>query len=217
MDVTGISVEKAEEIENASVVSGYVAPSTGHLVLATRGGTEIDAGQVVPDPPVPQDLSGLVKDVSWEPNCLIITRHDDSNENVGEPPRVRAGWAVAPTLTTVDPGTAYGDTFNGFTQVGGFGLGPNGVEIPYSGIYLISTHEFFLATTAGDFALRLSCHVNGTIRYGVNTGVSGSGAPVSFATAVPLNSGDAIKFSALAYGGSVEMMTSGVSIVRISA
>lgn len=48
MEVTGITVEKAQEIEDASVVSGYIAPGTGHLILVTAGGTEVDAGLVVP-------------------------------------------------------------------------------------------------------------------------------------------------------------------------
>ena len=45
MDVTGISVEKAQEIENGSIVSGHVNES-GHLVLVNGAGTEINAGLV---------------------------------------------------------------------------------------------------------------------------------------------------------------------------
>lgn len=49
MEVDGISVAAAEDIQAASVVEGFIASGTGHLILKTRGGTEIDAGQVVPD------------------------------------------------------------------------------------------------------------------------------------------------------------------------
>lgn len=49
MEVDGISVATAEAIQAASVVEGYIAAGTGHLILKTRGGTEIDAGLVVPD------------------------------------------------------------------------------------------------------------------------------------------------------------------------
>lgn len=56
MEVTGITVAKAQEIEDASVVSGYIAPGTGHLILVTAGGTEVDAGQVVPDTPTVDDI-----------------------------------------------------------------------------------------------------------------------------------------------------------------
>lgn len=44
--VDGITAARAQEIEDASVVSGLVNPLTGHLILTTFGGTDIDAGQV---------------------------------------------------------------------------------------------------------------------------------------------------------------------------
>lgn len=47
MDVTGISVEKAEEIEDASIVSGAINEA-GHLILQNHGGDLINAGRVVP-------------------------------------------------------------------------------------------------------------------------------------------------------------------------
>lgn len=50
MEVDGISVAAAEAIQAASIVSGYIAPGTGHLILVTYGGTEIDAGLVIQDP-----------------------------------------------------------------------------------------------------------------------------------------------------------------------
>lgn len=42
--VNGITAEKAQQIEDASVVSGEVNPGNGHLILTTAGGTDIDAG-----------------------------------------------------------------------------------------------------------------------------------------------------------------------------
>ena len=44
--VNGITAEKAQEIEDASVVSGHINNANGHLILVTHGGTEIDAGLV---------------------------------------------------------------------------------------------------------------------------------------------------------------------------
>lgn len=52
MEVDGISVEAAEAIQAASIVSGAIAPGTGHLILTTAGGTESDAGLVVADTPI---------------------------------------------------------------------------------------------------------------------------------------------------------------------
>jgi hypothetical protein len=46
MDVDGISIAKAQAIEDASIVSGAISPITGHLILTTAGGAEIDAGLV---------------------------------------------------------------------------------------------------------------------------------------------------------------------------
>lgn len=45
--VTGITAERAEEIWNASVVSGAINQSTGRLELTTRGGTILDGGSIV--------------------------------------------------------------------------------------------------------------------------------------------------------------------------
>lgn len=44
--VDGITAAKAQEIEEASVVSGEINISNGHLILTTVGGTDIDAGLV---------------------------------------------------------------------------------------------------------------------------------------------------------------------------
>jgi hypothetical protein len=47
--VDGITAAKAQEIQDASVVSGYVNPGNGHLMLVQFDGTEIDAGPIVDD------------------------------------------------------------------------------------------------------------------------------------------------------------------------
>lgn len=47
--VSGITVARAQEIEDATVVSGHV--SGGNLYLTTHGGEEVNAGQVVPTLP----------------------------------------------------------------------------------------------------------------------------------------------------------------------
>jgi len=47
--VTGITVVRAQEIEDASVVSGAINTGNGHLILHTAGGTDIDAGVARPD------------------------------------------------------------------------------------------------------------------------------------------------------------------------
>lgn len=54
--VNGITAEKAQEIEDASVVSGTIDVN-GHLILSTSGGTTIDAGLVI-------DSSGVVAHAS---------------------------------------------------------------------------------------------------------------------------------------------------------
>lgn len=51
MDVDGISIAKALEIENASIIEGEVN-AAGNLVLKNKGGTEFNAGSVVRPPQV---------------------------------------------------------------------------------------------------------------------------------------------------------------------
>jgi hypothetical protein len=45
--VTGLTAERMLAIEDASVVAGEVDNGTGHLILTTHGGTDIDAGYVM--------------------------------------------------------------------------------------------------------------------------------------------------------------------------
>jgi hypothetical protein len=45
--VTGLTAERMLAIEAASIVAGEVDNGTGHLVLTTQGGTDIDAGYVM--------------------------------------------------------------------------------------------------------------------------------------------------------------------------
>lgn len=44
--VVGITAARADEIEDASIVSGAIDSGSGHLLLTTHGGTIIDAGLV---------------------------------------------------------------------------------------------------------------------------------------------------------------------------
>lgn len=72
MEVDGISVAAAEDIQAASVVEGYIASGTGHLILKTRGGTEIDAGLVVPDPMASWPVGSIFMNTSGtNPNTLL--------------------------------------------------------------------------------------------------------------------------------------------------
>lgn len=47
--VTGITAERAQEIEDGSVVAGNIDTTTGHLLLTQGDGTVIDAGVARPD------------------------------------------------------------------------------------------------------------------------------------------------------------------------
>lgn len=59
--VTVVTAEKSHEIENASVVDGEINGS-GHLILTTHGGTEIDAGEVgLPVPDSSTTVKGIVE------------------------------------------------------------------------------------------------------------------------------------------------------------
>jgi hypothetical protein len=64
--VTGITAERAQEIEDASVVSGEISPS-GHLLLTKHGGAEVDAGVVVP-PPI----------ASWPVGSIFLSVNPDN-------------------------------------------------------------------------------------------------------------------------------------------
>ena len=45
--VTGKTADAMDDIADASVVTGAVNPTTGHLILTTHGGDDIDAGDVI--------------------------------------------------------------------------------------------------------------------------------------------------------------------------
>ena len=62
VDVTGISVTKAQEIEDASIVAGEVNPA-GNLVLTNAGGTEFNAGSVIRSPDV--QIFDVVGNDTW--------------------------------------------------------------------------------------------------------------------------------------------------------
>lgn len=103
MDVDGISVAKALEIENASIVEGEVNGS-GFLVLTNKGGTEFNAGLVVP-PAIS----------SWPVGCIFITVSTDS------PALLLGGgtwerFAKGRTLVSLDESQT---EFDGLEEVGG--------------------------------------------------------------------------------------------------
>lgn len=58
--VDGITAAEAQRIEDASVVSGVINILTGHLILTTAGGIDIDAGQVTD----PAALAAHIADTS---------------------------------------------------------------------------------------------------------------------------------------------------------
>ena len=221
MDVTGITAAKATAIENASVVSGYIAPLTGHLMLVTKGGTEIDAGQVVPDPPAPPDLSGLVKDAEFNSSGdLILTRHDNSQEVVEEPVRIRASWELMAFGTEIPTSMTFDDTVLNLNETGGFEKVSNTVRVPLSGMYLIATTVFVVSGTGTGcrlFVKRDGSHIGGGMAVDVVMR-DASGAGVNFCTAIPLSAGDRISFSVDNNGGApLTLSPNRVSLTRIGA
>jgi hypothetical protein len=63
--VTGLTAAKMLEIANASIVSGLVN-GAGSLILSTRGGTQVDAGQVI-DPTIPGTVQQYFRgDRTWQ-------------------------------------------------------------------------------------------------------------------------------------------------------
>lgn len=110
MEVTGITVEKAQEIADASIVSGYIAPGTGHLILVTAGGTEIDAGLVVQDPIDMSDITitgtlaefnAALSDANF---ATLLGAESLENKTLDEPivtnPAITAGSFDSPTIDT---------------------------------------------------------------------------------------------------------------------
>lgn len=107
MEVDGISVEAAEAIQAASVISGSISPITGHLILVTAGGAEIDAGLVVQNP---IDLSVITVTgtkaefdealsdgdfATLEGNEVII------NKDFSDPSNVFPGQFIAPDVQVI--------------------------------------------------------------------------------------------------------------------
>jgi len=73
--VTSITAVKAQEIEDASVVSGAIDPGNGHLILTTSGGTDIDAGVARPDAAIAAavltETNNRISDVNSEESARI--------------------------------------------------------------------------------------------------------------------------------------------------
>jgi hypothetical protein len=111
--VTGITAERAEEIWNASVVSGVINQSTGRLELMTRGGTILDGGSIVNpsmqkaypvgsiymnvNPANPATLIGFGTWVRWAVGRMPIgvdpaNPRYDASEEAGGAERVTLAW-----------------------------------------------------------------------------------------------------------------------------
>lgn len=96
MEVDGISVAAAEAIKDGSVTSGYIAAGTGHLILVQFGGTEIDAGLVVPNSVVDGEVDG--------DGHLILEKEDGSTIDIGQVLHTTAGGSLSGTYP--NPGLA---------------------------------------------------------------------------------------------------------------
>jgi microcystin-dependent protein len=69
--VTSYSASRIQQIENQSIVSGFINSGTKKLILVTKGGTQIDAGQVVPD--VPSAPAPPAAYLSWAVGAIYIS------------------------------------------------------------------------------------------------------------------------------------------------
>lgn len=124
--VTGITVAKALQIENASIISGAVSESTGHLILTTKGGSTIDAG--------------LVSDVDATINNIVNGRIDPNKhlilvKNSGEEIDLGPVYPVPTKVVYAENGTFVKADYPGLTRVkvelfggggGGGGAHPDG-------------------------------------------------------------------------------------------
>lgn len=75
MDVTCITSSRGDQIENASVITGTVNGS-GHLILTTKGGTQIDAGlvRIEPEPAPESKVTVFTTNGTWtkDPDARIV-------------------------------------------------------------------------------------------------------------------------------------------------
>lgn len=106
--VTGITVAKALQIENASIISGAVSESTGHLILTTKGGSTIDAG--------------LVSDVDATINNIVNGRIDPNKhlilvKNSGEEIDLGPVYPVPTKVVYTENGTFVKADYPGLTRV----------------------------------------------------------------------------------------------------
>lgn len=105
--VTSITAAKAEEIEDASVVTGTIDSGTGHLLLTTGGGTVIDAGVARPDAAIAAAV-------------LVETNNRIADVDAEQSARVAADSALSTAIDNLvnDTGTISGLT--GFTLAAGW-------------------------------------------------------------------------------------------------
>ena len=95
--VTGITAAKAQEIEDASVVSGAINSGNGHLILTTFGGSAIDAG-------VSRDDAGLAAAIA----------NEVTNRNAA------IDAAVVDAMAEVNDSDLVGTSTSGFTLASGW-------------------------------------------------------------------------------------------------
>lgn len=82
--VTGVTAERAQQIENASVVSAKI--SGNDLILETKGGTEVNVGRIIPAPVVAWPVGSI----------FMTTRTDNPADLLGGGTWVRWGKGRVP-------------------------------------------------------------------------------------------------------------------------
>ncbi len=122
MDVDGISIAKALEIENASIVEGAVN-AAGNLVLTNKGGTEFNAGLVI-KPPKVELFYDTVLTLNWTPEAGATMFHVQA---IGG-----GGGGAAGTVSGGDNASGGGGSGGGWDEIwipatafAGLGLDPD--------------------------------------------------------------------------------------------
>lgn len=149
--VVGITADRAEEIEDASVVSGAINEGNGHLILTTGGGTQIDAGVARPD-------AAIAAAVLVETNNRIA----DVNAAIPIGSITMFGGAAAPTEYLICDGTAVSrTTYAGLFAVIGIAFGAGN-----------GTTTFNLPNLKSRFPIGLDAAVGGNDAIGETGGVA---------------------------------------------
>lgn len=111
--VTGITADRAQEIQDASVVTGHIDVTTGHLILTTGDATEIDAGIARPDAAIAAavlvETNNRIADVNAEEAARIAAVAGVSGEvDAEEAARIAAIAALTmPATLSLQDGTNF--------------------------------------------------------------------------------------------------------------